>query len=123
MVVRSIFLFLTIFCAFGCTSLKYPKTDKIPKDAKWVGGKDGGVWVHAEIIETDTVSIDAYGVYSDKTSELLGNFKYKITCNSTSIKINSNKVLKAILFTDGLNIEWNRKKAIYNCLEKIPKNQ
>ena len=116
MVTKIFITAIVIIAMTGCASIKYPKTEQIPDDSKWIGGKDGGSWVSVQVKNNQFVKIDVYGGYYDKTSELLGSFTYEIICEEQ--EVTNKKVLNAILFSDGLNIEWNRKKEIVQCLKK-----
>ena len=113
--IKFISLLLVSFFTLNCGSVKFPRTEQIPRKSKWIGGRDGGAWVYVEIDSLKEIKIEVYGAYYDKTSELLGVFKYENICLEK--KVTEKKILTAILFSDGLNIEWNQNKSIIGCLK------
>ena len=105
----------------GCTSLREVKmlkimNGKVPSTSKWLGGRDGGVWVNIAILSDNTFKIF---VYNDNSGQEIVELTYLHNCAN----INEKLIFKALnSFADGL--QWKANNSITKCVilkEKISK--
>ncbi|SFF37432.1 hypothetical protein [Thermoflexibacter ruber] len=99
-----IFSLLYLLC-ISCESNspdKVVRHEKIPKEAKWYGGSDGGDWIYVrKKIAKNTFLIE---VYNDYTGELIvtGNFTICKYCDFVDLQVKD--LLTLIAFYDGEEI-------------------
>ena len=98
---------------FGCDTQKklLIREGKIPKDCKFIGGKDGGYYVL--IIESPNNSIEIT-FYNSWTGDKIKKFEYRNTCN---YKLSSREIFKRIDAFDGIKIIWGNNKKIVCLVE------
>jgi hypothetical protein len=85
---------MTVACHCSLLSPKYEHGNrgelKIPHTAKWLGGKDGGVWVDINIESVKSFSIK---IYNDSTGDMIGEEFYASECQ----KIEKGQVFDSLI--------------------------
>jgi hypothetical protein len=111
--------FVVIFLAFyRCVSTRETKMlkkmeNKIPSTSRWLGGKDGGVWVNITMLPQNTFEIF---VYNDFTGNKVTELTFSYTCQN----INENLIVSALSgFGNGLI--WHSDSPITKCIKLIEK--
>ncbi len=114
------FIGILFFLMQGCTTLHEGRMlkkmeGKIPATSKWLGGRDGGVWVNITLLPQNIIEIS---VYNDFTGTKISELTYEHSCKN----INEKLVFKALnYFADG--IKWYPNNSITKCVklkEKAP---
>jgi len=108
----SLFAVLFLFIQ-GCTTAREAKMLKkmdgiVPATSKWLGGKDGGVWVNIAILPKNTFEII---IYNDYTGKKIAELVYEYTCANIDEKL----IFKALSgFGNGL--QWVPDNPITKCV-------
>jgi hypothetical protein len=103
----------------GCFSIREAKmlkemNGKVPASSKWIGGKDGGVWIDVKM-KVDSIAL--ISVFNDYNGKKIADYYYKSTC----LDINEKRILKALQGCCGPGLWWNLNDPITKCLKQLEK--
>jgi hypothetical protein len=100
-------LVLFTLVLLSCARTEHRRMGKVPPDAIWIGGKDGGIWYKVNKALPDN-QFDI-SVYNDQNGELEISSIFKLDTTCLDVKLDSVDLLKHIDAFDGeaINLDIN----------------